>query len=108
MLRLVLEFEGAVVTDAIGAAEGLRVLNSSKVDVLLTDTSSAERGLDGAWLMKEIRAIPGSADVCVIALTDRKEIGRSLGKVGFAAVLIKPIDTADLCDFILACLPTEQ
>jgi PleD family two-component response regulator len=74
MLPLALESEGASVTDAASADE-----------------------------LREMLASPPLDRMCVIAVTGRKELERELLKLGFWAVLIKPVTPVELGAYVLGC-----
>ena len=107
-LRQALEFEGATVADAVTADEALGILNGTKVDAVLTDVGPGGREPDGPWLVRQMLASPRLCQMCVIALTRRKELERELLKLGFWAVLIKPVEAMDVAAFVLGCLERRR
>jgi CheY-like chemotaxis protein len=104
MMREILELEGATVSGAASADEALRMLNNATVDAVLVDVGLGSHRHDGPWLLRQILNSPRLAKTCVIAITGRKELERELLKLGFSAVLIKPIEVMDLSAFIIGCL----
>ena len=62
---------------------------------------------DGVWLLHWLRAT--SPTPPTIALTGRKEREAELLKLGFGAVMIKPLDAMNLVAIVEACLaePTD-
>jgi CheY-like chemotaxis protein len=103
MLRQALEAEGASVTDAVSAEEALWILRGRTIDAVLTDVMLGGREHDGIWLLREMLTSPPLDRLCVIAVTGRKELERELLKLGFWAVLIKPVTPMDLGAFLLGC-----
>jgi signal transduction histidine kinase len=97
-LTLVLQRAGAAVIGAGSVAEALRVLESSKVDVLLADV--AMPGEDGYALIRKIRAlshehrrrIPAAAVTAYAGVGDRT---RALSE-GFDRDVVKPVAPNDL------------
>ena len=104
IIRQLLELEGATVTDVVTADAALWVLHGTNVDAVLTDLHLGGSHHDGTWLLREILASPRLNHGCVIAVTGRKELEHELLKLGFWAVLIKPIEPTELATFIVGCL----
>ncbi len=98
LLKMVLEYCGALVTTVSSARDALRILARVTPDVLLTDIAMPEE--DGYWLIERLRQqAGGESRVPAIAITAHgEEHGphRTLA-AGFQAHLKKPIDPWELC-----------
>jgi CheY-like chemotaxis protein len=90
---------GADVVTASSAPAALRVLDARSVDVVVSDI--AMPGVDGYWLVREIRRLakPSVNAVPVVAVTAfGREYARSRTlAAGFADHLEKPVDPEVLC-----------
>ncbi|MCU0568837.1 MAG: response regulator [Oculatellaceae cyanobacterium Prado106] len=107
-LALLLQEQGATVTTAASAQEGLQVLQQTKVNLLISDIGMPHQ--DGYMLMQQIRtqeqdAFTGESrsPMPAIALTAyaREEDIRKALAAGFQAHLAKPIASQDLIQAIL-------
>ena len=91
------------------AAEALRILESTVIDVLVLDIGMAP--MDGLECLKVIRGLPHHAATPAIALTAfaRQADREDFLKAGFQAVVTKPIMDQQrleaLIDSLLACRP---
>lgn len=99
LLRMVLEYSGALVTVAPSAAEALRVLDRMMPDVVLTDIAMPTH--DGYWLVRAMRARPAErgGEIPIVAITAHGEQHgpeRTLS-AGFHGHLRKPLDPWELC-----------
>ena len=102
LFKDLLELDGAIVTTAGSAAEGLDLLQREQFDILISDISMP--GTDGYQFIKQIRALPGFADFPAIALSGlgrEKDIHRALS-AGFSAHICKPASVDALCHEIIA------
>lgn len=95
--RLLLEAEGARVTEARDGADALRVLRRQEVDLVLCDLCMP--GLDGAGLVQRIREDPRWAATPVIALSAHSAPPR-MDESGFDAHLGKPFEAAELTSLL--------
>ncbi len=102
-LRFLLEDQGAVVTTAASARQGLDLLNASPPALLLCDISMPD--MDGYQLMHTIRTqLPSpQAQVPAIAITAHARLSDQTQAVtaGFQAHLAKPIEAETLIRTIL-------
>lgn len=92
LIRRILNAEGYQVSEAANAAEGLRVLESVRPDLILMDINMPD--IDGYTLTAKIRAIPGFRDIPIIALTAnvmRGDRERSM-EAGCDGYIQKPVD----------------
>jgi CheY-like chemotaxis protein len=104
LLKMVLEYCGALVSVADSAGAALRTLERVTPDVLVSDISMPVR--DGYWLIGEVRRRPaerGGAVPAVAITAHGQDHGpeRTL-PAGFQAHLTKPIDPWELCQTISA------
>ena len=96
----VLMTQGIEVHEAADGLEALDSLPRFMPDVVLTDLMRP--GLDGLGLIRRLRAMPGLAEVPVVAMTASAspEVERAARLAGAADFLAKPIDSHAL----LACI----
>ena len=98
MLKFVLAQCQAEVTTATSANEALQVLESSVVNVLVSDLAMA--GQDGYDLIREIRARPpergGNIPAIALSAYTRDEDRMLALAAGFQLHLPKPVDPGDL------------
>jgi CheY-like chemotaxis protein len=99
LLCTVLQYCGALVTMAASAQEAMTVLARVTPDALVSDIAMPEH--DGYWLIREVRALPGThgGSIPAIALTAHGTAhgpDRTLA-AGFHAHLRKPVDPWELC-----------
>jgi PAS domain S-box-containing protein len=97
LVTRILENQGAKVTSAASGEEALRILQTSKADVMVSDIGMP--GMDGYQLMRSIRAgepkgerLPGVALTAFARSEDRKKAMLA----GYQSHLSKPFDTAEL------------
>ena len=82
-----------------GGREALDTLaRTEKVDLVLTDMSMP--GMDGAELVREIRAMPRFAKLPVYVITADVEMQNEYGVSGFDDMLIKPITLEKLKELL--------
>jgi signal transduction histidine kinase/ActR/RegA family two-component response regulator len=98
LLRIVLESCEALVHDAASAQEALGILESQRVDVMVSDIGMP--GQDGYSLIRAVRALPApdKANIPAIALTAfarNEDRARALLE-GFNAHMAKPVEPAEL------------
>jgi CheY-like chemotaxis protein len=102
LLRMILEYCGALVTVTSSARGARRALRRVLPDVVVADIAMPER--DGYWLVEQIRRLPAGqgAGIPIVAITahgDEHGPHRTLA-AGFQAHLRKPIDPWDLCQTV--------
>jgi CheY-like chemotaxis protein len=108
IMRQLLEHEGAAVVEAASANTAIMAMYATPIDVVLTDISLRGAAHDGLWLLREIRGTERLARIPVVAITGHKERAAELRQLGFAAVLVKPIEAMELADFVLRCLGAQR
>jgi PAS domain S-box-containing protein len=107
MLRFVLEADGYGVVTAADARSAIEAAAGSLPDLVLQDLILPD--MDGFELVRHLRAIPGAAELPILALSGflgRLEEARS-GEAGFTALLVKPILPSQLRHTIRLYLPRQ-
>jgi circadian clock protein KaiC len=100
-VKIVLQREGAVVTEAATAAEALAFVQAGPFDVIVGDIGLPEE--DGLSMIQKIRALPGAAGrTPAIALTawGMDEDRERAMKAGYQAYIVKPTDPGTLATAI--------
>lgn len=103
MLRAILETEGAAVSTAGTAAEGLQAFLSQQPDVVVCDLGLP--GADGYALLRQIRGLPGilGGMTAAVALTGyAAELTPKVLHAGFQAHLQKPVMPDDVIKTVAA------
>jgi two-component system CheB/CheR fusion protein len=96
MMRLLLTGEGAIVATAQSGAEGLKLAEQNRFDLVISDISMP--GMDGYEFLENLRAKPVYARTPAIAVTG---FGRMSGadrarRAGYSTLMTKPVDFANL------------
>ena len=96
LLQSALERDGAWVKTADSAASAFDFLSRQRVDVIVSDIGMPDE--DGISLMRRLRAAPGGANLCAIALTAyaRSEDVTQALEAGYQRHLAKPADIREL------------
>ncbi len=96
VLRVVLEYCGALVTTAASAEEAKRVLDTIRPHVLVSDIAMPD---DGVELIREVKAVALSKGMHIpaIAMTAYRGRREELLAEGFVELLEKPFDPNTLC-----------
>ena len=102
MLRQILEYSGLGVSESATAEDALTMASATRFDVVITDISLGGGVRDGVWLMQRLQRTAPSMPV--VAMTGHKERYDELMRLGFAAVLIKPIDALNLAAIVQGVL----
>jgi CheY-like chemotaxis protein len=92
--QTVLSYAGAQVTTCTSPERALVLLPTLLLDAVLTDLGFGDDPMAGASVLHAVRQRPGRC--AVIAVTGRKEVEADLHRMGFDAVLVKPVDPFDL------------
>ena len=103
MIQAVLEADGAAVTGVATVDSAVHFIGTVTVDLVLTDIS-LRRTQDGVWLLQRAQATRYGSRIPFIAMTESREHARALARMGFAAVLIKPIDIMELTALVAGAL----
>jgi signal transduction histidine kinase/CheY-like chemotaxis protein len=107
MLSRLLKFSGATVTAASSGEDALRLLAGNSFDVVLSDISMP--GMDGFEFLRQLRQMPGRADVPILALTGfgRPEDVERARAAGFYSHITKPFNFEALIA-VLKGLPARK
>jgi CheY-like chemotaxis protein len=97
ILTAVLRYYGAHVVATSSADAALARLKVLRPDVVVTDIAMPSH--DGVWLLRELRKLPGTENIAVVAVTAVAE-PHDLRGAGFHTALTKPVDPQALCDVI--------
>jgi len=106
VLSAVLKKEGFEVSSASDGREALQVLQSNKIDVVITDLKMPD--MDGMELLTNISA--QYPEIPVIMITAHGSIATAVEalKKGALDYITKPFDAMDLVSRILSCVKPEQ
>ena len=108
VLKELLELEGAVVTIASSAQEGLNLLATNHFSVVITDISMPE--MSGFQFIRSVRSTAGLEKLPVIAasgLGRDQNIDRAL-EAGFSAWITKPTSIELLCETIRRLCASDE
>jgi CheY-like chemotaxis protein len=99
LVRMILQYSGALVTVAASARDALRVLKRVTPDVLIVDIAMPRE--DGYVFIRQVRSLPADrgGHIPAIAVTAQRDAhgpDRTLS-AGFQMHLTKPIDGWELC-----------
>ena len=99
MLRVALEYCGALVTTAASATEAKGILENLRPHVLVSDIAMPD---DGLKLIREVKAIAEKKGIHIPAIAVTAYEGRrdELLAEGFAELVEKPLDPIELCGVI--------
>lgn len=94
LLKNMGDFEIAMASDGQEALKMLEAPDAKAFDLVLTDMWMPN--LDGAGLIRAIRANPALASLRVVAVTADVESQVTCADMGFNGILLKPVTTATL------------
>ena len=99
VLKVVLEYCGALVTTAESAEKAKRILETIRPHVLVTDIAMPDDGLE---LIREVKAVAETKGIHIpaIAITAYQGRREELLAEGFAELLEKPLDPITLCGVV--------
>ena len=99
VLKVVLEYCGALVTTAESAEKAKRILETVRPHGLVTDIGMPDDGLE---LIREVKAVAESKGIHIpaIAITAYQDGREELLAEGFAELLEKPLDPITLCGVV--------
>ncbi len=99
MLRVALEYCGALVTTAATAEEAKRILATLRPHVLVSDIAMPDDGLE---LVREVKAVAETRGIRIpaIAITAYRGRREELLAEGFVELVEKPLDPITLCGTI--------
>ena len=97
ILTAVLEYCGALVTQASTATGALRVLRQTTPDAVVADMHLPDH--DAPWLLREARQVRSHAPFVAVSAEDFDQ--EDLEQRGFEAFLVKPLDLPRLVAAVL-------
>ena len=99
VLRMVLEYCGALVTAAESAEKAKRILETLRPHVLVTDIAMPDDGLE---LIREVKTVAETKGLHIpaIAITAYQDRREELLAEGFVELLEKPLDPMMLCGVV--------
>jgi CheY-like chemotaxis protein len=99
LLRMALEYCGALVTTAASAKEAKRILDSIRPHVLVSDIGMPDDGLE---LIREVKTVAQTKGLHIpaIAITAYRNRREELLAEGFADLVEKPLDPIMLCGVV--------
>jgi CheY-like chemotaxis protein len=99
MLRVALEYCGALVTTAASAEEAKRILENLRPHVLVSDIAMPDDGLE---LIREVKTVAQTKGLHIpaIAITAYQDRRKELLAEGFADLVEKPLDPIKLCGVV--------
>lgn len=99
LLRVALEYCGALVTTAASAEEAKRALATVRPHVLVSDITLPD---DGVELIREVKTLAEAKGIRIpaIAITADHDRRQELLAEGFAELVEKPLDPIALCGTI--------
>ena len=99
MLRIALEYCGALVWTAESAERAKRILETLRPHVLVTDIAMPD---DGIALIREVKTVAETKGIHIpaIAVTAYRGRREELLAEGFAALVEKPLDPVALCGVV--------
>jgi CheY-like chemotaxis protein len=99
LLRMALEYYGALVTTAASAEEAKRILDNLRPHVVVSDIGMPDDGLE---LIREVKMVAQTKglDIPAIAITAYRNRREELLVEGFADLVEKPLDPIELCGVI--------
>lgn len=89
MYRMKFEAEGFDVNVAADGKDGLAMVSAHRPDIILLDIQLPE--MDGATVLRKIRALPGGQEIPVIILTNlgQQEAPKELIELGVESYIVK-------------------
>jgi len=107
LLRVALEYCGALVTTAASAEQATQLLSTVRPHILVTDISMPD---DGLRLVREVKTIAETRNIHVpaIAVTAHPFRREELLAEGFVELVEKPLDPIALCGVIRRHVRSNQ
>jgi len=100
IIQRVLEESGAEIAPAASAAEGLTILSSARVDVILSDIGLP--GCDGYHFMREVRKRGIRTPAAAITAFARSEDRTRALNAGYQTHIAKPVEPSELLATVAA------
>ena len=107
LVKTILDREGYRPLIAHNGPEGLEIVRSQTVDLIMLDLMLP--GIDGFEVLNRLRADPATADlpVIVVSVKSQPTDKRAAAKVGADAYLTKPYDVSEMLTLVDALLHGE-
>jgi two-component system cell cycle response regulator DivK len=107
LVHSVLAHGGHQVSDSGSAEQAVELLLQETPEVILTDLDLPL--MDGLTLTRQLKQAPATSTIPIIAMTAYPDhfTKQAIRTAGFAAYLIKPLDTRMLCQQVTEALKTE-
>ncbi|MDP3478725.1 MAG: response regulator [Desulfoprunum sp.] len=104
----IIGLNGAEFLPAANGREALELLKKNGADLLVTDLNMPE--MDGATLLKKVKASPGLHEIPVVVVSSGSNPAKNeeLKKLGALAVLEKPVSPAALLDVLGALIHPKE
>lgn len=104
LVRDVLQYAGYDVVEARTGEQGVALATADPPDLVLMDLQLP--GIDGAEALRQLRAVPATADIPVVALTAfaMKQDRERTERAGFDGYVAKPVSVRALPDQVQAHL----
>jgi len=104
LVRDVLQYAGYDVVEARTGEQGVALATADPPDLVLMDLQLP--GIDGAEALRQLRAVPATADIPVVALTAfaMKQDRERTERAGFDGYVAKPVSVRALPDQVRAHL----
>jgi PAS domain S-box-containing protein len=108
MVTFTLESNGFAVVDAPDAATALRAFAEQTPALVLQDLMLPD--LDGVELVRRLRALPGGAEVPILAFSGMLSKGDEarFSSAGFDDLIAKPVEPSRLLQIVRAHLPGDE
>ena len=108
LVRVALATEGYEVLEAVDGRAAIELMERRTADLILQDLVLPD--MHGLQLVTELRAVPGAANIPIIAMTGflPKEEEARASAAGFSEYLIKPIDPSRLLETVRAYIGDPQ
>ena len=108
LVKMTLEFTaGWQVFTAASGSEGINVVREVKPNVAIVDFMMPE--MDGYEVCRRLRGDPETAEVPIVFLTARKELGDAqIAAAGAVGVVVKPFDPDRLADQVRELCGAEE
>jgi two-component system chemotaxis response regulator CheY len=105
MMKIALTGTGHEITGAANGVQGLRLIDKTRYDLIITDLNMPE--MDGLTFIRELRKRPKHAGVPVLFVTTEtresvKDQAKAAGATGWIA---KPFSSDQLCRVVERVLP---
>ena len=105
IFKLNLAAVGFDVAEAVNGAEGLRLAREVRPDVILADLTLPK--VDGAEMIRSLKADPATADIPVIVVSARMGDQQALSSY-IVAYVLKPFDPEALTELVVQTISAQS